>query len=246
MEEKNDVVLRVATNYGLTPEEAKEFKFGFFTMVAKYPVLKTLNKTSVLNAFLELRKLNLNLEIDTAYVVPYGDKAQLQIGYKGYIELALRTKKYKAIDCVPIKEGDLKGFISSERRYIWDLRPKNIKEYEEWQKKPILGWRAFSKDKFGMTQDFYMSISEINKHHEKFSKTWAYRQKAGNIFNIAKDQMDRKTVLKKFVMTYLAMSLDNTPETSDLMRAAKVDQSSIDKGHKLHYVDNPTYKGEGK
>ncbi len=41
------------------------------------------------------------------WIVPYGGRAQFQLGYKGYIQLALRTGQYKFINCIPVHEGEL-------------------------------------------------------------------------------------------------------------------------------------------
>ncbi|MEI4927194.1 recombinase RecT, partial [Klebsiella pneumoniae] len=42
-----------------------------------------------------------------AWIVPYSGKAQFQLGYKGYIQLALRTGQYKAINVIEVCEGEL-------------------------------------------------------------------------------------------------------------------------------------------
>ena len=57
---------------------------------------------------------------DRYYMVPYKKRdrngnvvsviAQFQIGYKGYIQLAIRSSYYKKINVLAIKEGELKHF----------------------------------------------------------------------------------------------------------------------------------------
>ncbi|RBP87871.1 phage RecT family recombinase [Cytobacillus firmus] len=42
-----------------------------------------------------------------AWIVPYKGKATFQLGYKGYIQLALRTGQYKAINVIEVREGEL-------------------------------------------------------------------------------------------------------------------------------------------
>ncbi|EAH3048764.1 recombinase RecT, partial [Listeria monocytogenes] len=53
----------------------------------------------------------LDLPIDKnlgyAWIVPYKGRAQFQLGYKGYIQLALRTGQYKSINVIEVREGEL-------------------------------------------------------------------------------------------------------------------------------------------
>lgn len=44
-----------------------------------------------------------------AHIVPYKQVAQFQVGWKGFIQLALRTGKYKTINATEIYEGQIKG-----------------------------------------------------------------------------------------------------------------------------------------
>lgn len=54
----------------------------------------------------------LDLPIDKnlgyAWIIPYKKKATFQLGYKGYIQLALRTAQYKSINVIRVHEGELK------------------------------------------------------------------------------------------------------------------------------------------
>ena len=53
---------------------------------------------SLINVILKMNILGLSPEAETAYVIPYSGKAQFQLGYKGYQELAMRTGLYKEIE----------------------------------------------------------------------------------------------------------------------------------------------------
>ena len=58
--------------------------------------------------------LPVNQNFGFAYIIPFHNgktnryEAQFQLGYKGYIQLAMRTGQYKAINAVPVYEGEVK------------------------------------------------------------------------------------------------------------------------------------------
>ena len=71
--------------------------------------LQNCDPLSVISSAMVAATLDLPVDknLGYAYVVPYGSKAQFQMGYKGYIQLALRTGQYKAINVVEVREGEL-------------------------------------------------------------------------------------------------------------------------------------------
>ena len=54
--------------------------------------------------------LPINQNLGFAYIVPYGGKAQFQIGYKGLIQLALRSGQFKTLNDFIVPDGALKEF----------------------------------------------------------------------------------------------------------------------------------------
>ncbi|MFP3345238.1 recombinase RecT, partial [Halomonas sp. SIMBA_159] len=70
-----------------------------------------------------------------AWIVPYSGKAQFQLGYKGYIQLALRTGQYKFINCIPIREGELQK---------WNPLTEEIDiDFETRQSESVIGYAAY-------------------------------------------------------------------------------------------------------
>jgi phage RecT family recombinase len=51
-------------------------------------------------------RLPINRSLGFAYIVPYGSKPEFQIGYKGYIQLAMRTGAYRYINADVVYEGE--------------------------------------------------------------------------------------------------------------------------------------------
>ena len=65
---------------------------------------ETIYSAAVMAATLDLP---INNNFGFAYIVPYKDAAQFQIGYKGLIQLAQRSGLYKSIDSRPVYEGQI-------------------------------------------------------------------------------------------------------------------------------------------
>ena len=53
-----------------------------------------------------------------AYLVPYKDECQLQIGYKGYVELAKRSGKVRCVSASEVKEGEVFEFEKGTSPYL--------------------------------------------------------------------------------------------------------------------------------
>ena len=81
------------------------------------PALQECTNQSILAAALLGESLNLSPspQLGQYYMVPFDDKekgkvAQFQLGYKGYIQLAIRSGQYRKLNVLSIKEGELIRF----------------------------------------------------------------------------------------------------------------------------------------
>ena len=80
--------------------------------------LQACTNQSILSAALvgESLKLSPSPQLGQYYLVPFKNnktrttEAQFQLGYKGYIQLALRSGYYKKLNVMAIKEGELVSF----------------------------------------------------------------------------------------------------------------------------------------
>src|ERR1700687_3012089 len=74
--------------------------------------------------------LPINQNLGFAFIIPYGDKAQFQLGYKGFIQLAIRTGKYKTINATEVYRDEIEswnpltGVFEATPSATWKLRPK--------------------------------------------------------------------------------------------------------------------------
>lgn len=141
-------------------------------------------------------KLPINRQLGFAYIVPYKDKPQFQIGYKGYIQLAMRTGQYQNLNAgiicegMEIKENYLAGTIEIHGR------KKSNKE---------LGYFAYFKLLNGFEKCLYMTKEEVIKHAEKFSKTYSLR---GSSWQTNFNAMALKTVTRLLLSKYGILSTD--------------------------------------
>jgi recombination protein RecT len=137
-----------------------------------------------------LRAATLRLSVDPglgqAYLVPFGGKAVLIVGYKGLQDMAVRTGKYRYINVGPVYEGEvveesrISGFHSlTGHKSSHDAR--------------VIGWIAAFELYAGFAHTMYMTVEEIHQHAEKYSKSYA-NPKSGWKTDTA--MMERKTVLR--------------------------------------------------
>lgn len=227
---------------GMEEQDRRKFIQNLGTLILNNKSIAECDVNSVFNVALSLTKLNLFQETGTGYIVPYntrdGKKAQLQIGYKGYVELAMRTGLYEKIDCVEVKESDYVSYDIDSDTYTWSDKELSFQEVIDRKKEPTFGYRAFAITHSGDKQEMFMTMEEIEAHHSKFSNAYKSRDKFGNIFNTNKDAMDRKVVLKLFINRKLVKSLDPL-QSNDLIQGLKLDSAVIDKNLNPHYIDNP-------
>ena len=164
--------------------------------------------------------LPINANLGFAYIIPYGDQAQFQMGYKGFIQLALRSGQFKNISAAPIYKGQiteedpLKGFV-----FDWSK-----KESDE-----IVGYAAFFSLLNGFEKTFYMSSEKITEHGKKFSKNY---NNSSSLWKKDFESMAMKTVLKLLLSKYAPMSIE-------MQRAVIADQSVINDVETMdvEYVD---------
>lgn len=155
--------------------------------------------------------LPLNKNLGLAYVIAYKGIPSFQIGYKGLIQLAIRTGQYRFINATEIREGEIKrNKITGEITYIGE-NPDG----------KIVGYMAYLELMSGFTASMYMSEDEIEKHAMRFSKMYQsdkqYKTSKSKWSDPdARPKMALKTVLKGLLGTYGLM-------TTEFARALDVD-----------------------
>jgi len=147
--------------------------------------------------------LPLNKNLGYAYVIAYKGVPQFQIGYKGLIQLAIRTGAYEYLNAVEIREGEIKRNKFTGEVTILGEFPDN----------KIIGYLACLKLNSGFRASVYMTESQIEAHALRFSKSYQYDKKSNGSSSKwsdseARPKMANKTVLKALLGTYGVMSTE--------------------------------------
>lgn len=177
------------------------------------------------------------------YLVPYNVKkkdangneywekvAQFQLGYKGYIQLAVRSNFYRDIDVLEIKETEYLGRDQNTGKH----RFKFISDYEERRSKKTIGYLAYFEYLNGFTKHIYWTATEMEEHATKYSK--AYRSDKENktsysFWTTKFDDMAFKTMIRQLISRWGIMSIE-------LQTAIERDMAVIEENENYEYVDN--------
>ena len=165
--------------------------------------------------------LPLNNNLGFAWIVPYGGKAQFQIGWKGFVQLAMRTGQYKKINVVEVYENQ---FIS------WNSLTEELKaDFEKEGTGKVVGYCAYFIMVNGFEKIVYWSADKVKAHGKRYSKTFG-----NGVWKDEFDKMAKKTVLKNMLSQWGYLSVE-------LMNAIKVDQSVVKSDNieetEVEYVD---------
>ncbi|WP_425382176.1 recombinase RecT [Spiroplasma endosymbiont of Melieria omissa] len=210
--------------------EIQKFKSNVLAISNQYGLDKAYPET-IINSCYQAVLLNLPLEknFGYCYIVPYWDNntkvnnAQFQMGYKGYIQLALRSQQYKEINVSDVRLTEIKKIDRLKGiEFNW------IQDDLERLKQPIIGYVAYFQLVNGFEKTLYMSNEQIEKHFLKYSKTYAKNKE----FIVSDfDSMSLKTVLTQLLRKWGIMS-------TEMQIAYESDQAIITETEKI-YIDNP-------
>lgn len=160
--------------------------------------------------------LSLNKNLGFAYIIPYSGIPSFQVGYKGFIQLAIRSGLYEFLNACDIREGEIeRNKVTGEIKYIKD-NPEG----------KIIGYLAYLKLKSGFSASLYMTEEQIESHAMRFSKMYQADKRNKTSTSkwsdpLARPKMALKTVLKGLLGTYGLLS----PE---LMKAFEVDNEAAE------------------
>ena len=152
------------------------FISSIVSAVQATPALQECTNTSILNAALLGEALNLSPspQLGQVYLVPYDNKnkgvkeAQFQLGYKGYIQLAIRSGQYKKLNVLAIKKDELIRFDPLNEEIEVHLME------DEWEREnsPTIGYYAMFEYTNGFKKAMYWSREKMLAHADKYSKAF--------------------------------------------------------------------------
>lgn len=209
----------------LLGKKAQGFISSVLQIVNGNKLLQNADPMTVYNAAATAAVLDLPIDpnLGFAWIVPYKGKAQFQMGWKGFVQLALRTGQYKAINVTEVYENQFKSFnrLTEELDANFNLDGEG----------DVVGYASYFKLNNGMEKLTYWSRNEIEKHAKKYSQS--YGKGSMSPWN-DKEQfhaMAKKTVLKNMISKWGIMSIE--------MQAAHLADQSVQKEEGSYdYVDN--------
>lgn len=180
---------------------AGAFVTSLLSLVKSTPQLAAADPKTILSAAMTAATLKLPISpnLGFAYIIPYGKEAQFQMGYKGYIQLAMRTGQYKTINAAVVYEGQIEDidFVTGE---IIRGKKKSDK---------VVGYVAYFELINGFSKTIYMTTEDMLRHAQTFSKSFS---RSSSVWKTNFDAMGLKTVIKQLISKYGIMSIDMQSE----------------------------------
>jgi len=141
-------------------------------------------------------RLPISKALGFAYIVPYKDVPTFIIGYKGLIQLAMRTGQYRYINADVVYEGELKGF--SKLTGQLDITGTKTSD-------TVVGYFAHIETVNGFQKSLYMAKEDMQKYGKKYSKAY---DSSFSPWQKEFDGMATKTMLRKLLGKYGVMSIE--------------------------------------
>ena len=236
------------------------FISSIVSAVQTTPALQECTNPSILSAALLGEALNLSPspQLGQFYMVPFDNKkkgckeAQFQLGYKGYIQLAIRSGYYKKLNVLAIKEDELVHYDPLEETVEVNLIEDDIVREET----PTAGYYAMFEYENGFRKTMYWSKKRMLAHAEKYSSAF-YKNGGAKSLELLEqgkipekelwkyssfwfkdfDGMALKTMLRQLISKWGIMSID-------LQKAIDKDMAVIQEDGSADYVENNTTDAE--
>lgn len=242
---------KLVSNTLTDPKRNQQFVANLVSAISNNPTLAECEQVSIVSAALQAEALHfpINNSLGYVYLVPFNDKkagikkAQFQIGYKGYIQLAVRSGQYRSINAVEVKEGEL-GSYDPLNGQTFNWNPN----YEERKKLRTIGYVGQLELVNGFKKQLYLSYEEVLDHADTYSQAfnrddyerllkgeipakdmWKY----SSFWYKSFDEMAKKTVLRQLLSKWGIMSVE-------MQEAYVKDQATMETDGTYNYVDANT------
>lgn len=218
------------------PKRAERYTAAIMSAVATNPALQDCDAKTILSGSLLAESLNLahSPQLGQYYLVPFKNKkagtteAQFILGYKGYLQLAIRSGNYKKINVMEIKDGELVSYNPFDEEII--LNP--IQDVDEREEKQTIGYYAMFEYTNGFKKVIYWSKKQMLKHADRYSAAFSLKATSGRYPKVSFedyeagrydkgdewlyssywykdfDGMAKKTMLRQLISKWGIMSVD--------------------------------------
>jgi recombinase, phage RecT family len=235
------------------PKRSERFVASISSAVATNPALQECDAGSILSAALlgEALGLSPSPQLGQYYLVPFNDKkrggkvAQFQLGYKGYIQLAIRSGQYKKLNVLAIKDGELVNYSPLDE----DIEVRLIEDDIERENAQTIGYYAMFEYTNGFRKAMYWSYEKMQAHADRFSQAYSAEAHArliageipqGDMWKFSSfwckdfDGMAIKTMLRQLISKWGIMSIE-------MQNAVENDMAVIKDDGSKEYVEGVEY-----
>lgn len=235
----------------LGKDHVDSFVSDVVACVQNTPALGKCTNTSIFTAALLSKSINLPLtpQLGYAYLVPYDNKKQVdghtewvkeatfQMGWKGYVQLALRSQNYRKLIATDVRKGEINGYNPFDDNYEiqpLDFEKRNAKDDKGNYIIPIIGYYAKMEMTNGFVKEIYMSHEDMLAFATKYSKSYRSdkdKHTSYSFWTIKFEDMAKKTMLRQLLGKWGLL-------TAELEAAYTHDMATIDMDGNIDYVDN--------
>ena len=232
------------------PKKAERYTAAIMSAVATNPQLQNCEAKTILSGSLLAESLNLahSPQLGQYYLVPFKVKAKNGIpehfdatfilGYRGLIQLAIRSGYYKKINVMEIKEGELVSYNPFDEEIV--LNP--IQDVDEREKTPTIGYYAMFEYTNGFKKVIYWSKAQMLAHADRYSPAFnkaSYEKllngeipdrdlwKYSSFWYKDFDSMAKKTMLRQLISKWGVMSVDMTQAIETDNSVIRIDKGSF-------------------
>lgn len=217
-------------------KKAPQFMTSLLDLYNGDPGLQECEPMSIISSAMVAATLDLpiNKNLGYAWIVPFYDSkkghkvAQFQIGYKGYIQLALRTGQYKGINVISVREGEL---------IKWNRLTEEIElDLDGAISDKIVGYCGYFKLVNGFEKTVYWTKDQVEAHRIKHNKM-KDKKALNNVWKSDYDAMAMKTVLRNMLSKWGILSVEmqtaviedeNVPQRKDITEEVEETPGIID------------------
>lgn len=194
-------------------DKAPGFTTSLLNLVSNDRNLSKCEPMSVATSAMVAATLDLPIDknLGYAWIIPYGNKATFQLGYKGYIQLAQRSGQYLSLNVIEVYEGELKSWNRLTEEFEFDSNGRTSNE--------IIGYVGYFKLVNGFEKTVYWTKQEIEAHRRRFSKS-------GSVWKSDFDAMAKKTVLRNMLSKWGVLSIDMQTATTKDGTVQEIDEET--------------------
>lgn len=231
-------------------QKAPQFMASITNTVSGSAQLKKCPAASIIGAAFVAATYDLPIDSNLGFaaIVPYNEsvlnpqtkqyekvpRAQFQMMYKGFIQLAIRSGYYEKMNYAVVYEDELQSYnpITGEIKFVEDF--SNCTQRDAGDATHVAGYYAWFRLKTGYSQELYMSKRAVDNHARKYSQSYRNdlnKNKRSSKWTTDFEAMALKTVIKLLLSKWGILSVD-------MQRAIQDDQKTFDGEGDGSYGDN--------